>query len=185
MNTAMLLLAIATVILAGGSLWAAVHYGRKSVAANALASERSVVEWNVDRRDEDNAGWFFIANSGKDPAYEVNVVAWDGIDRVEVHAPVLVPYVEAQDSPTAERYIEFRLPHREKTGPKPVPGPPPRIPMPEPPPGSFANWMAESNRQQDEMIAHEIDRIQREQVWVRVTWRSTLGRWSTEELQTG
>jgi hypothetical protein len=47
MDLTMLLLTIATVILAGGSLWAAGHYGRKAVSEarspNAVASERSVV----------------------------------------------------------------------------------------------------------------------------------------------
>lgn len=56
----MLLLTISTVVVAGLSFWAAVHYGRKAVSeaksANAVASERSVVEWQVDRLDKSNAG---------------------------------------------------------------------------------------------------------------------------------
>ena len=34
-------------------------------------------------------------------------------------------------------------------------------------------------------LAEFIDRQQRQQVAVTITWRSELGRWSTEELQTG
>jgi hypothetical protein len=191
MDLTMLLLTIATVILAGGSLGAAVHYGRKAVteakSANALASERSVVEWQVGRWDNDNPGHFYAYNSGQDAAHEVTLGAWDGQDRTEVTAEVLEP-ASGDQHPTlgpSEGYIEFRLPERERHGARPVAGPPPRIPTPEPPPGSFRDWLAESRRQQDEMIAEEIDQREREQVWVRVTWRSKLGRWSTEELQTG
>jgi hypothetical protein len=82
----MLLLTISTVVVAGLSFWAAVHYGRKAVSeaksANAVASERSVAEWQVDRLDKSNAGRFYAANVGHDPAYEVTVVAWDGEERV-------------------------------------------------------------------------------------------------------
>ena len=41
-------------------LLGSVNYGRKAVSeaksANAVASERSVVEWQVDRLDKSNAG---------------------------------------------------------------------------------------------------------------------------------
>lgn len=67
MDLTMLLLTIATVVLVGGSLWAAVHYGRKAVSeassANALASELSVVEWHV-ARIQNNLGHFFAATAG-------------------------------------------------------------------------------------------------------------------------
>jgi len=67
-------------------LLGSVNYGRKAVSeaksANAVASERSVVEWQVDRLDKSNAGRFYAANVGHDPAYEVTVVAWDGEERV-------------------------------------------------------------------------------------------------------
>jgi len=63
--------------------------------------------------------------------------------------------------------------------------PAPRVPMPDPPPGPLADYFAETHRQQDQMIAAEINRREREQVWVRVTWRSERGRWATETLQTG
>jgi hypothetical protein len=95
MDLTMLLLTIATVVLAGGSLWAAMHYGRKAVSeasnANALASERSVVEWQIGRWDEDNPGHFYVYNSGHDAAHDVSLLAWDGQDRVEVTTEVLEP----------------------------------------------------------------------------------------------
>ena len=60
----MLLLTISHLVLAGLSFWAAVHYGRKAVSeaksTNALASERSVVEWQFDRLDESSAGRFYL-----------------------------------------------------------------------------------------------------------------------------
>jgi hypothetical protein len=46
-------------------------------------------------------------------------------------------------------------------------------------------YFALTKRVQDEMIAKEIAERERNQVWVRITWRSELGRWSTEELHTG
>lgn len=191
MNLTMLLLTIATVILAGLSFWAAVHYGRKALSeardANALASERSVVEWHVERWDEDNPGHFYAVNSGQDAAHEVTLLAWDGLDRVEVSIGVLraAEYDRHPIDGPAEFYIEFTLAQRESRGARPVPGPPPRVPIPDPPPGSFGGWFNETRRQQDEMIAEEIARRERQQVWVRISWRSELGRWSTQELQTG
>lgn len=194
----MLLLTIATVFLAGGSLWATVHYGLKTVAqaraanalaqqANALASERSIVEWVVGRWENDNPGHFYAYNSGQDSAHEVTFLAWDGEDRVEITAESLAPPAGGKHPLLGppEGYVDFRLPKRERNGPKPVPGPPPPVPTPDPGPGSFGDWVRESRRQQDEMIAEEIDRQERQQVWVRITWRSELGRWSTHELQTG
>jgi len=185
-NLAMLLLTIATVILAGLSFWAAVHYGRRAVSeaksANALASERSVVEWQVDRLDESNAGRFYAANVGHDPAYEVTVVAWDGEDRVTAQVDKLPP----SDSDEGPAYVEFRLVNRERQGADHVAGPGPRIPMPEPPDGDpLRDYLAETHRLQDDMIADEIRRRERQQVWVRISWRSELGRWSSVEEQTG
>ena len=70
-------------------------YGRKAVSeasnANALASERSVVEWQIGRWNEDNPGHFYVYNSGQDAAHDVSLLAWDGRDRVEVTTEVLEP----------------------------------------------------------------------------------------------
>jgi hypothetical protein len=190
MDLAMLLLTIATAVLAGGSFWAAVHYGRKALAearnANALASERSVVDWQVDRMAQDNAGWFYAANTGQDTAYEVTVFAWDADDRVRVQADSIRPNI-AEADPEAEggHYIDFRLPERERNGPKLEAGPPPRVPTPGPPLGAMGDYFAEVERHQDEMIVGLVSERERNQVWVRITWRSEMGRWSTEELQTG
>ena len=182
----MLLLTIATVVLAGLSFWAAVHYGRKAVSeaksTNALASERSVVEWQVDRLDESSAGRFYAANVGHDPAYEVTVVAWDGEERVTAKADKLPP----SDSYEGPAYIEFRLANRERHGPDPVPGPGPRVPMPEPPEGDpLREYFAETHRLGDEIVAQEIRRREGQQVGVRISWRSERGRWSSVDEQTG
>ena len=183
MNLAMLLLTIAAVILAGLSFWAAVHYGRKAVSeaksANALANERSHVKWQAGRLRKDNAGRFYLLNIGQDPAHEVTVVAWTSDERTEATAPVVRPYFPEEDlAADPPPYVEFRLPEREQNGPKPESGP--RLMMP--PEGSiFAEEFEESQREINEMIEER----QRQQVGVRVTWRSALGRWSTKELQTG
>ena len=124
----MLLLTIATVVLAGGSFWAAVHYGRKALTearnANTLATERSVVRWYVGRQDQDNPGWFYVANIGEDTAHEVAVTARYGLEHVTAKADHLRPY-RNDTGPTAHPsdYIEFRLPKREQEGPMPVKGP--------------------------------------------------------------
>lgn len=185
LNLATLLIAFVTGLFAAGSLWAAVHYGRRALTearqANALARERSVVEWSVHREDEDNPGAFFAVNRGQDTAFEVTLTAADGTDEVTAEMPEVAPYREGESADC----IRFRLPHRERTGPGPVIEPPSRIPRPDPPPGSFRDYLDEASRQHDEMIAREVDNQVRRQVWVRITWRSELGRWSTEKLRTG
>lgn len=176
----MLALSVVTAIFAGGSLWAAVHFGLKALrearAANALAGERSVVEWYVDRQDDDNPGLFYARNTGQDTAHEVTLVAWDGNERVEVEVDAVRPYKDC---------IEFHLTLRGQNGPKPVPGPIPRVPTPEPPAGPLRDHLAMAERLHDDMIAKIIAQREREQVWVRITWRSALGKWTTETLQTG
>lgn len=168
----MLLLTIATVMLAGGSLWAAMHYGRKAVSeasnANALASERSVVDWQVSRQKDDNAGLFYAANVGQDSAYEVTLVAWDERERTVVKADELAPFLpdDCHDGEPAGA-IEFRLAQREQLGPIPVQGPI-LTPRPEPPPGSAGEFIREAERGTQAMISGEMDRRQREQVWVRI-----------------
>ncbi len=78
------------------------HYGLKTIAqaraanalaqqANALATERSIVEWVVGRWENTNPGHFYAYNSGQDTAHEVTFLAWDGEDRVEVTAETLAP----------------------------------------------------------------------------------------------
>jgi hypothetical protein len=47
------------------------------------------------------------------------------------------------------------------------------------------DYFAETHRLQDAMVAEEIRRRERRQVWVRISWRSELGRWSTVEEHTG
>lgn len=175
----MLLLTIATVILAGGSLWAAVHYGRKAVSearsANVLATERSVVDW-IAGRVNDDPGRFRVVNVGEDNAYEVTVKARYGIEHVTEEADVVRPYRDEIDS-SDERphYVEFRLPSRAEDGPALVKGPD----LFMGPEGS------ESRRKAERTLAEFIDGKQRQQVQVTVTWRSELGQWSTKKLRTG
>ncbi|MGV0906265.1 hypothetical protein [Mycobacterium novum] len=187
MDLTRLLLDVATAILAGGSLWAAVFFGRRAVReaqeANALAGERSVVEWHVARLHDDNPGWFYAANAGQDTAYEVTLVAWDGIERLNVEADAVMPYDNTD--PSNSDYVEFRLAQREKKGPKPGLAPLPRVPTPDAAPGPLRDHLVETRRMQDEIVAEEAARRQRRQVWVRITWRSALGKWSTQTLQTG
>lgn len=176
----MLLLTIATVVLAGGSLWAAVHYGRKAVSeahsTNVLATEKSVVDWVALRVETDNPAWFWVGNIGEDNAHEVTVTARCGLEHVIEKAEVLRPYRNeiplADDLPD---YVEFRLPKRAIDGPAPVKGPD-LIMGPE---GSRFHQKVEKD------LAEFADREQRQQVLVTVTWRSELGQWSTQKLRTG
>ena len=196
MDLTMLLLTIATVVLAGGSLWAAVHYGRKALSeakrantiahdantlavdTNAMATERSYVKWQAGRQNKDNAGWFYLMNTGQDPAHDVTVLAYTGAEKAEAHADVVAPYSPDDLDAHSPGYVEFRLPERERNGPKPVKGP--RL-FPPPEGSRFRDDFDESQREMDELIEQQL----RKQVAVRVTWRSTLGRWSSYELQTG
>jgi hypothetical protein len=58
--------------------------------------------------------------------------------------------------------------------------------MPEAPEGDpLREYFAVTHRLQDEMVAQEIRRREGQQVGVRITWRSELGRWSSVEEQTG
>jgi hypothetical protein len=47
------------------------------------------------------------------------------------------------------------------------------------------DYFTEIERHQDDMLAGVIAGRERNQVWVRITWRSELGQWSTVEVQTG
>jgi hypothetical protein len=42
----------------------------------------------------------------------------------------------------------------------------------------FDEHFEDSRRELEEFVARQ----EREQVWVRITWRSALGRWSTKEM---
>lgn len=196
-DVAMLLLTIATVVLAGGSLWAAVHYGRRSVReaksantlagdanalareAHALAGERSLVKWQVGRQTRDNAGLFYLMNVGEDPAHDVRVLAWTGEERAEAEADVIAPYSPDKIDANPPGYIEFRLPKREANGPKPINGP--RLFEPPKKSGAFYEDFLATQRELDEIL----DGQQRQQVAVRVRWRSAGGRWSSQDLKTG
>jgi hypothetical protein len=149
--------------------------------ANALANERSVVKWQAGRQDKSNAGWLYVANIGEDTAYEVSLIAWDGHERVSVKADTVPPRLlneHAESDPPG--YIDFRLSLREENGPTATQAASMRLVMP--PEGSAYREEFEAQQRELEEI---MDRQQRQQVVVRITWRSELGRWSTETLQTG
>jgi hypothetical protein len=175
---------IAATVLAGLTLIASIWFGSKTLkqtkAANQLATERSVVEWQIHRSDEDNAGRFRAYNVGYDTAYEVTVEAWDSHDRVTESVSAVWP---TKPGGTAA-YIDFSLEYRSQHGPDIEEAENFFLPRPKSNRPDFLpqNPLMESlNRQHQEMIQEHI----RKQVMVEITWRSKLKRWSTVTMRTG
>ncbi|GAB2539527.1 hypothetical protein [Brachybacterium huguangmaarense] len=154
-------------------------------------TERSVVEWIAHEREH---GVIVLRNQGLDSAHEVTAEVWDAHDTV----------TETEDEFGRNEARELVLARGRKCGPDPVGLT--RIPRPpvsdQPPPiGLVANedppdpdepWVVEHRRKWAEAKAlHDIAEqqyaerrkaLEAEQVAVRVTWRSELGRWHTELL---
>jgi hypothetical protein len=183
----MLILTIITVLLAGGTLVAAIVYGRRNVKladdSNQLARERSVVRWQAGRWDTANAGRLYVANVGEDTAHTVKIVASDGHDTVTREADRVPPY-RPDDDPSSEPrcYLDFVLEHRAAYGPDPTRAEKEFKPDMPPEGSRFREEFQERYwRPYEQSIARE----ERNQVTVRITWRSEQGRWSTETLTTG
>lgn len=183
---------IAAAVLACLTLIASIWFGsrnertakralKQAEAANQLATERSVVEWRVQRSNADDAGRFRVVNVGHDTAYEVTVEAWDSHELVTESVSSLSP---AKPGSTVE-YVEVTLKRRSESGPDVEDAEKRFLPIPEPkeipgfpPPSPVAQSVYEHHL---ELIAEQI----RRQVQVKVTWRSKLGRWSNERMWTG
>jgi hypothetical protein len=188
MDTAMLISTIIAAVLAGLTLIATIWLGRRNekVAkdgareaelSNQIATERSIVEWNVHRADDENAGVFRIINVGQDTAYEVTVEAWDSreIARASVGA------VDPTGPGGTVFYLEVKLEHRATHGPDfdaALNELPERVPRPRMPGDSVSDWS-------ERAYAARVSEVVHKQVQIGITWRSRLGRWSHATMQTG
>jgi hypothetical protein len=183
----MLILTVITALLGGGTLWAAIVYGRRNAKlaheSNQLARERSVVRWQAGRWDKANAGRLYVANVGEDTAHAVTVVASDGHDTVTREADRVPPYRPDDDALSEPPcYLDFLLEHRAANGPDPTRAEKEVKPVMPPEGSRFQEDFQERYwRPYEESIARE----ERNQVTVRIAWRSERGRWSTETLTTG
>lgn len=152
-------------------------------------TERSAVDWYAREIEQ---GRVEISNQGLDAAYEVTLEVWDAHD--------LRTEFEGEIGDGGRVIIE--LPHRREHGADPVDMPvriSPRVPD-EPPtapdlpsqfmPRGLAERFAEQRTGWERMKAaqDQQDALERKLRWkaesdqisVRVTWRSPLGRWSSE-----
>ncbi|KIU15021.1 hypothetical protein [Mycolicibacterium llatzerense] len=187
MEAATLAWTIAAAVLAGLSLIAAIVIGvraeRIAKKNTILATERSIVKWQVERKTPDTPGVFRVMNVGRDVAYEVTVEAWDSHDYATETVGSLLPYTL---NGTVE-YAEITLAHRSSIGPDmdaaregvPIP-----IAVPRPfagAPSFIGDLIAASDSSYEDMVNTNV----RMQVQVEVSWRSKGGRWSTESIQTG
>jgi hypothetical protein len=180
---------IAAAVLAGLTLIASLWFGfrneriakqalNQAKAANELATERSVVEWQIHRSSDDNAGRFRAYNVGHDTAYEVTVEAWDSHDRVTEFVSAVPP---TKPGGTAA-YIEFALEHRSENGPDVEAAESIFLPIPEPSNFPRRDPVIESIWQQHQQ---RIADVIAKQVHVEITWRSKMERWSTATTWTG
>jgi hypothetical protein len=154
------------------------------------ATERSIVEWHAD---EPTYGTVRLTQQGMDTAHDVTVQVWDKHDIAETHLDEVPP-----DSSGV-----LELEHRTKNGPDSVSMPTRIMPrlgnapsssnIPDVLKGSpFAQNIEKAKQEYatlkaiqdllDNRDAEFRDEREREQVRIRVSWRSTRGTWATTDV---
>lgn len=164
--------------LGGVTLIFAVLAWHAALRSNRLATERAHVRWEVY---PDGPGTFEVVNVGTDSAYKVSAEMWDAHDHVTEQATLVEP----------THGLRFTMPTRARIGPDPT-GVPEQV-APEPPvpaalPAPLRDTFELRRRMWEQTALQRAEMVreaERNQVAVRVDWRTKRGRWATWEGTTG